>query len=298
MYRVRERLGRSSRLGAIALLTLSSILVILSYKYPNIIVEIDSVVAFAAAIVLIYKDTTRSVQLRVVERALESFRELILGLISRIEQSEISRMYFSYVQTGSRITDVVLVARFSDELEQSNASDPPSYLARHKEDDEATQSRQIPSHVLQSSVATSNNSLIQDSGLVPPGRSLAELFAREMALESPRIDDIITRAPLILTEALGLASAASVIKRTDESIELNMLHPILKKDCFQSRSGYSRTDLGLGCMICSMFAVLICYTSGREVRVISCEYDQETDSAKIEFQMVEKKSFAKAFRQE
>ena len=77
---LRSRNRRKSRLGAVVMLVLSVNLLVISYRFPNIVVEVDSVVAFAAAIVLIYKDTTHSVQLRVVDRILDSSNQQVSQL--------------------------------------------------------------------------------------------------------------------------------------------------------------------------------------------------------------------------
>ena len=73
---MRKRVGSRSRVGAVILLLLSASMLFVSYRFPNIVLEVNSVVAFIAGVMLLFKDSSHSVQLRVVDRILKSNTEL------------------------------------------------------------------------------------------------------------------------------------------------------------------------------------------------------------------------------
>lgn len=250
MGRLRRGLGRNSRIGAIILLMLSVSLVVLSYKYPNIVIEVNSVVAFAAAIVLLYKDTTHSVQLRVVDRILESSRDLMRNLAS----IGLPNATFTYVRKGDKITDVVIVPSLQSDGRSEGVPEPEKAKTAPVE--------------------------LNSIELVPAGRSLAQLFLREMPAENPGFEDLIRSLPTIISESLGLCAAASMTMNTD-IVEVALIHPVLKNSCGTGEPA----QIALLCETCSLLAVLICYTTRRTVVIEGCSHNERKDVSTIRLRL-------------
>ncbi len=237
MSSLRKRLGRASRIGATILLIVSAALAVLSYRYPSIVIEVDSVISFAGAIVLLYRDTSHSVQLRVVDRILESSHDLTRSLASlNLSDSK----FFYYVQRGKSVQDVVVI---------------PSEQAEGVPD-------------LEKETAPSKDPALLE--LVPSGRSLAQLFLREMPVESFGFEDLVTSLPSVVSGALGLASTAS-ISRVNDIVEVKLLRPVLKNACGNGEP----IQISLVCESCSLFAILICQASRRTVIVESCSANEK-----------------------
>ena len=257
------------------LLILSAGLLIVSYKYPNIVVEVDSVVAFCAALVLIYKDSTHTVQLRLVDRMLASSSETISGLSRRAFIGS----DFSYVSGGKNITDVAIVPRGSRTNNGNGAqSSATSIMSSGK------------------NVITYENKPIieEEKGIVPPGRSLAQLFLRELPMENPSLDDLIASVPQIFSQSFGLSQSSVMILKNKEdaetgeqyeTVEFVISHPVLKDTCSTKQDQDGQSNASLSCIVCSLIATLICYTSMREVSVLECSRDLETDTAIIRFRL-------------
>ena len=241
----RRRLGSKSRIGAVVLLVLSLILLVVAYRVPNIVVEVDSVVAFAAAIVLIYKDASHSVQLRVVDRILDSSKAQLLQLASFKFPSQTG---YIHQPRGERVTDVVVVPSSSG-LENEQPPDGDQTV------------------------------LVE---LVPPGRSLAQLFLREVGKDNPTLEDIVGAMQPIFSDNLGL-SLASSMKVTSDNVSVLILQPVLKSPCAESQG--SQVNYSLACVVCSLLAVLVCFTSKRSVSVKSCSHDANQNVTSIDYHL-------------
>ncbi|MGI0090621.1 MAG: hypothetical protein ACREBS_02830, partial [Nitrososphaerales archaeon] len=252
-----RRTGRKSRMGAILLLVLSVILLVVSYRYPNIVAEVDSVVAFAAAIVLIYKDTTHSIQLRVVDRILDSSRAQISQLASLTRFPE--QNYYVHELKGEKVTDVFVVP---------SSSSPPSLSLQPEENKGGVQQ-------------PGGNHQTEATELIPPGRSLSEIFLRELAKENPDLQDLAGAMQPIFSESLGLAFASSMQVTSQDSVSVKILQPVLKNPCVRPDAGSSTTLYSLVCVVCSLLAVLICYASKRSVSIEACHHDAKENITTI-----------------
>ena len=260
---LRRRTGRKSRTGAIVLLILSVILIVISYLYPNIVVEVDSVVAFAAALVLIYRDTIHSVQLRVVDRILDSSHAEASQLASMMKFP--SQSHYVHEMKGEKISDVFLVVPSSSSLSSR----------RPKED----------SGVIQQA-DDNNNRQSETIELIPPGRSLAQLFLRELAKDSPNLQDLSNAMQPIFSENLGLSFESSMKVTSPDSVSVRIIQPVLKSPCAQEGSGEgSPTEYSLVCAVCSLLAVLVCYASKRPVSIKSCYHDAKQRITSIEYHL-------------
>ncbi|MDA4126851.1 MAG: hypothetical protein OK452_06590 [Thaumarchaeota archaeon] len=112
-----SRIGRNSRVAGIGLMVLSIGLLIFSVYSQYVIFEIDSVVAFAAALVLLLRDPRARVQVRV-------FDALMTSAHSMAEEFSESNLGFVYVPMGETVDDVVIVpnSQRSDSIGISNSN--------------------------------------------------------------------------------------------------------------------------------------------------------------------------------
>src|ERR1700730_319893 len=99
------RSKKKSAQGAIALSGLTVLFIVLSYRTGNILFQLDSIVSFLAALILLFRDTTHTVQARVVNRILTSSHQLIADLSAY----GLGGSSFHYVPEGRRVGDVMLV---------------------------------------------------------------------------------------------------------------------------------------------------------------------------------------------
>jgi hypothetical protein len=101
--------GRTSRVAGIGFAVLSVDLLVLSVRTGFVVFEIDSVIAFLAAVVLLFKDPRARAQARVLDAVLVSSDQLTQEL------SEYAGLEFTYVPTGKGVDEVVVLpARIQD----------------------------------------------------------------------------------------------------------------------------------------------------------------------------------------
>jgi len=94
--------GRSSKTAGIGFVLLSAVLLVLSVRYRYVVIEIDSIVAFVAGAVLLFRDPRARVPAGVFDAALASssrFAQELQG--SR-------HLRFVYVPNGASVNEVVL----------------------------------------------------------------------------------------------------------------------------------------------------------------------------------------------
>jgi len=96
-------IGRSSRYAGLGFIVLSIIFLVLAVGDQFIVFEIDSIVAFLAAIFLLFRDPRARAQVRVLDAIMESTDETIGEL------STFSDAGFTYVPTGAGVEGVVVV---------------------------------------------------------------------------------------------------------------------------------------------------------------------------------------------
>jgi hypothetical protein len=94
--------GRSSRFAGVVLIAVGVVLLVLSVYYPLVDFEVDSVVAFLAGVVLLFRDPRARVQARVLDAVLQSET----GTIEELSPSDKG---FAYVPTGGTVEEVVVV---------------------------------------------------------------------------------------------------------------------------------------------------------------------------------------------
>lgn len=241
LRRMRELYRRKARVGGISLLLLSGVLLLVSIGFPNVVIEVDSIVAFIGGIILLFNDASHSVQLRVVERIVDSSKDYVNSLNARV----LKNSEFSYVPSGPRVNDVVIV----------------------------------PSSIVSSILPLTSTDGIAVSGdlrgsLSPQGRGLAELFERESSLENPDLDDLISTIPRVLSNDLELAASVLAKRESGDTLEFFLVHPLLRSFC-------NNQGAIVGCGICSMLATLVCHVTLRETKISSCHLDLKSDICEI-----------------
>lgn len=165
-----RRIGQRSRISGLAFVALTMGLLILSAYHPNIIIEIDSIVSFLAAVILLVKDPRSRVQTRVLDAIVLSSDQAIAELSA---QSGVS---YTYLPTGNSVLDVFMVP-----TPAGNGATPASDPA-----EEVTVK------------------------LTPPGRGLAVLFKREAGLAQITMDALTVSLPSVMRENFGLADSVDI----------------------------------------------------------------------------------------
>jgi hypothetical protein len=294
------RRRKKSATGALLLSVLTVLFILLSYRTGNLLFEFDSIVSFLAALVLLFRDTTHSVQARVVNRILTSSHELVADLSAY----GLGGSSFLYVPEGRRVGDVMLVPQRAGE---ATPPTPPS----DKDEGGVPAASSGPANPQQARVAGSGSrsaeSAPTESGMIkdvqddsrasapsgsdgeqkatttvsnlkfaPPGRAMAELFLRESALRDPTFDDIIAAIPETIVDGFQLADACSVsVDSSDEAVEVKLVHPVLAGGCGPKSEG---TGV-VGCEVCSMLAVLFSSSASRVVSLGGCTRDEKRDTS-------------------
>jgi hypothetical protein len=108
---LRGRLGRTSRVAAAGLMILSILLLVFSVVVSSLIVEIDSVVSFLAALVLLFREPSARISARAYDALLLSANRSLSELSLRND--------LVYVPLGKTVNDVVVMS----EHEKSTPTD-------------------------------------------------------------------------------------------------------------------------------------------------------------------------------
>lgn len=255
---IHKMVGHRSRTAGIVLAIFSLVFLGLSlYFSSNIVFQIDSIVCLLAAIALFLRGERSSVQLRIVNRMLESSNQTLDEFSSFTFGNSPN---FSYVPMGDRVTDVSVVPNLQIER--------PATL-------ETSMNGQSAVSALESDLVERN--------LIPPGRSLAELYLRELNIAIST--ELLTQSlGTILCERFELASSLSVKQSENEdTIEISLKRPALRHSCSTASHGGI-----IGCPVSSMFAILFCYASKRIVHLDRCDYNSEKNEMKIILGFVQK----------
>jgi hypothetical protein len=101
--RLYSSIGRYSRFAGAGFIALSVIFLILAVSDQFIVFEVDSIVAFMAAALLLFRDPRARVQARVLDAALLSSDQTIEGLSTPLASG------FTYLQKGKDVEGVVVV---------------------------------------------------------------------------------------------------------------------------------------------------------------------------------------------
>jgi hypothetical protein len=250
MLRMHRRSGQNSKIAGIVLAGLSLVFLILSvYFSDNIVLQIDSIASLLVAFAVFLRGDRNSVQIRIVNKIIESGTRSLDEVSTHSFGSD---AMFSYVPFGTKLQDVFLVANSEAKI--------PAEL-------EASTSGNVTVNPHQS------NAL--EKTFVPPGRGLAELYARELS-SAVSMENLFQSLQTIVCERFELASSLTVKLTEGNLIELTMNHPAIRQSCAsQSTKGM------IGCPVSSMLAVLFASASNRSSTVIRCSFNAETDILEI-----------------
>jgi hypothetical protein len=243
------RVGRNSRIAGVGFVAITILFLFLSVYRQFIVYEVDSVVAFLIAVVLLFRDPRARVRAGVLDAMLLSSSQAIGELASHASGYE-------YLPLGESVEDVVVVPTHSGFFDL-----PSGILAR----DRARQSKER---------------------ITPPGRALATLFLRESGLIHATMDGLANSLPRIVHEDLGLADSLSIRDQGDR-VEVILRGPATV--CRQRSDGIAPgsdvTSPGphgvVGCTVASFFAVLYSSASKRPVVLEDCVHDDATDTWSI-----------------
>ena len=201
---LRKKIRGRSRIGAVGLLILSVALLVLSYRFRTIVLEVNSVVAFVAGLILLFRDVRHTVQSRIVDRILISNAELVQSLSPSLHGVKLS-----YVPRAPGSSNVVVVP--SAEAEGFFRKDSTDYKASVE--------------------------------LIPPGSSLAELFHREIDSESSSLDDVLRQASSIISDRFDLASS-TIMRKDKENLEFILARPTIAASCSDGGESDRSSRLG------------------------------------------------------
>jgi len=299
LLKLRRRTKSST--GAIVLSALTVVFILLSYRTGNLLFEFDSIVSFLAALVLLFRDTSHTVQARVVNRILTSSRQLVADLSAY----GLGGSSFLYVPEGRKVGDVMLVPKTGGEVApQSSTSDkaeggipaasmgsansqPSGMDAPGLRSSDSSSGQSGGTKDVQDENRGSSNletdgekktTTVSNLKFAPPGRAMAELFLRESALKDPTMDDIISAISETIVDGFQLADSSSVrVKSSEnEAVEVTLVHPVLVSGCGTTNSEGNGI---VGCEVCSMLAVLFSSSTSRVVSLDGCTRDENSDTS-------------------
>jgi hypothetical protein len=249
MSKLYKSVGQSSKIAGIGLGVLSIVFLLLAVYDGFFLFEVDSVIAFMAAVFLLFKDPRARVQSRVLDAMLLSSDQAIQEL------SAPAGAGFTYVTKGDEIEDVVVVP--GNAMAEATAGLPNGATAG------------LPNG------ATAGT---YPAELTPPGRRLAELYKREAGLMHVRLtmEVIGVSLPDVMRENFGLARAVS-IDSTEDGVKVTLHGSSSTCTCGE----YDKADAGkgyVGCTVASFLAVLVVTATGRPVSLDRCAHDTEADT--------------------
>jgi hypothetical protein len=176
------RVGRYSRYAGIGFIVLSVLFLVIAVSDQFIVFEIDSIVAFLAAVVLLFKDPRARVQARVFDAVLGSTDEAI-GELSASDAG------FTYVPTGHGVESVIIIP-------------------------ESVKGAALPTGSPRSSPSA--------EAITPPGRGLAKLYVREIGATQLTMDVLRASLPEAMRENFGLARSVDIVstdERVDVTLQ-------------------------------------------------------------------------------
>lgn len=118
--------------------------------------------------------------------------------------------------------------------------------------------------------------------VTPPGRAMAELFARETGILNPTMESLDASLPGVVTETFGLAGRAELEQKGD-SVRVMLGAPSFECSCVD---GVQTPHPGVpGCTVASFFAVLVCASAQRRISLMECKRDRDADTWEVSMQL-------------
>ena len=232
------RVGLKSKVAGVGFAVLTAVLLILSQLTQSIVFEIDSLVAFLAALVLLFSEPRRRVHGSLIDAILSSNEMSIADFAAKESDT------YEYVPEARGVSGVVLT---------------PQDHTGFRPDAE--------SQVLR---------------ITPPGRALAELFAREAGVLDPTFESLEASLPQVVRENFGLASTVSLAREGD------LIKVVLGKPSFEcpcQNGGLAGKSGVVGCTVGSFVAVLVCTAEGLPLELNGCQRDGLSDTLEISMRL-------------
>jgi hypothetical protein len=237
-FHMYTRIGRYSRFAGIGFVSLSVFFLILAVYDQFIVFEVDSIVAFMAAALLLFRDPRARVQARVLDAMSLSSDQTIQELSVPVAVG------FTYLQKGNGVEDVVVVPAVS------------TYYG-------------LPSGPLASSPPME---------ITPPGRRLAELYKREAGLTDVTMEAIRSSLPEVMRENFGIARSVEIDSNDGGDGVKVLLHGASATcGCEEAEQAQSAGKGCIGCVVSSFFAVLVSTATKRPVSLQRCLHGISTD---------------------
>ena len=230
--KLNRRVGRYSLWAGVGLSGLTVVFLFLSVSTQYIVYEVDSVVSFVAALILLLRDPRARVQEKVLDAVLISSNKTMQEL------SSLEAEGYTYVPKGGTVSEVVVVPGSKAKLV----------------------------------------SMGQRIEIVPPGRTLAEVFTREAGVAHPTLDEVRASLPSVLRESLGFAESASIDLRED-NVEVTIIGSSASCGC-KGKPG-AQPSGSIGCTVASFMGVLVCASTKRPVLLGECIRDNSSGTWKI-----------------
>jgi hypothetical protein len=239
-----KRIGERQKAAGLGFVAASVVFLLLSVPLKSVVLEIDSVVSFAVAAILLLKENRSKVQSRVLTAVVSSLGTTIAELSSRAGSS------YLYAPLGNTVSDVVVLGK------------PES---------------------------STNAGAGGEFQIVPPGKGLAELFARESEGVSITRESLNNLIPSVINENFGLAEAAEVTSRNGR-VEVLLRKPAIFCSCQKDES---KSNGVVGCTISSFLAVLYSFGSQGPLSLDRCVTDLEARTWKISMALEVKAAWAR-----
>jgi len=170
-----KSVGRYSRYAGLGFIILSIAFLILAVSDQYVVFEVDSIVAFLAAVFLLFRDPRARVQAGVLDAILISTDQAITELTAS------SHTGFTYLTTGNTVEDVFVIQAGLEEALTENEGHP-----------------NMPSPMF-----------------TPPGRGLAELYKREAGLTKVTMDALRGSLSETMREKFGLSRSVGIDSKDD-----------------------------------------------------------------------------------
>ena len=123
--------------------------------------------------------------------------------------------------------------------------------------------------------------------ITPPGRSLCQLFEKELGISFTKtdLDFVQQKLPKLLVEDMELAETAELQIQND-TVTLELTGNVLKEICQETRN-LPRTHSQVGCLLSSAVACVLAKASGKVVTIQEEELSEDRETTRIECRIEE-----------
>lgn len=247
-YRLRQRLGLYSKFAGLGFIGLAVLFLVLAAYDQFIVFEVDSVIAFVAAIVLLFRDPRAKVGAKVLDASQSSADQAILELSNNMGTG------FCYVPVGEGVRGVEVLPTGPTSGSRGGLPNGHSPV-----DTELTY-----------------------GPITPPGKLLAEMFVRDSGLKTLSLSTLRASLSEAIRTDFELASSVE-IQEDGERLRFVLHNPV--STC--GRSDASPGAPGrVGCTMSSFFAVLACAATEQSLFLEGCSQDPQNETWTVTLRLV------------